>query len=73
MIHEWFEVWAEETDDVPYLLILSPSLTEKDKFVIIDPKENNRVVDVLPDYDSARLWLLEDEFVLVRARMPIDK
>jgi hypothetical protein len=73
MIHEWYEVWAEETDGVPYLLILSPSLTERDKFVIIDPKENNRVVDVLPDYDSARLWLLEDEFILVRERMSIDK
>jgi hypothetical protein len=72
MIHEWYEVWAEETDDVPYILILSPSSIEKGKFIIIDPKENNRIVDILPDYDSARLWLLEDEFTLVRARMPID-
>lgn len=73
MICEWYEVWAEETDGIPYLLILSPSLTEKDKFIIIDPKENNRVVDTLPDYDSAKLWLLEDEFTLVRGRTLIDE
>ncbi len=73
MIDVWYEVWAEETDDVPYLLILCPSLNEKGKFIIIDPKENNRVVDILPDYDSAKIWLLEDEFTLVKGRTLIDE
>jgi hypothetical protein len=69
MIHEWYEVWADETHDIPYILILCPSKNESGKFCIVDPKEDNRVVDTLSDYDSAKLWLLEDEFTLVKGRM----
>jgi hypothetical protein len=72
MIYEWYEVWADETHDTPYLLFLCPSPKEQGQYLILDPKEDNRVVDVLPDYDSARLWLLEDEFTLVRGRMMDD-
>jgi hypothetical protein len=53
MIHEWYEVWADETYDIPYILLLHPSKTEAGKFCIVDPKEDNRIVDTLSDYDSA--------------------
>jgi hypothetical protein len=69
MIHEWYEVWADETHDTPYILLLHPSKTETGKFCIVDPKEDNRIVNTLSDYDSAKLWLLEDEFTLVKGRM----
>jgi hypothetical protein len=69
MIQEWYEVWADETHDIPYILLLYPSKTETGKFCIVDPKEDNRIVDTLADYDSAKLWLLEDEFTLVKGRM----
>jgi hypothetical protein len=69
MIYSWYEVWADETHDTPYILLLCPSPTEQGKFLIIDPKEGNQVVDILPDYDSAKLWLLEDEFTSVNGRM----
>jgi hypothetical protein len=69
MLYEWYEIWADETHDLPYILLLCPSTVEHDKCLIIDPKENDKIVDILPDYESAKLWLLEDEFILVRGRM----
>jgi hypothetical protein len=69
MIYQWYEVWADETHDTPYLLFLCPSPQEPGKFVIIDPKENNSVIEVLPNYDSATTWLVDDEFTLVVGRM----
>ena len=73
MIYEWYEIWADETHEIPYLLLLCLSSTDKEKFLIIDPRENNRIVDTLLDYESARSWLLEDEFTLVRGRMFVDE
>jgi hypothetical protein len=72
MIYEWYEVWADETHDIPYLLLLYLSLSGKDKFFIIDPKENNKVVKILSDYDAATAWLTEDDFTLIQGRMLID-
>ena len=58
----WYEVWANEGLDVPYILILRP--TERG-FEIIDPVESNRRVFSSEKYDDARFWLGEDEFVFV--------
>lgn len=69
MIYEWYEIWADETHDIPYLLLLYLSVTEKDKFFIVDPKQNNKVIKILSDYDSATAWLSEDEFILIKGRM----
>ena len=73
MIFEWYEVWADESHDIPYLLILYLSLSEKGKFFIVDPKENNKIVKVLTDYDAATAWLTEDEFTLIQGRMISDE
>ena len=72
MTHKWYEIWAEENDDIPYLLFLCEDLSKEDKFAIIDPKENNKIIKLFSSYDLAKLWLLEDEFTLVRGRMPIE-
>jgi hypothetical protein len=72
MIEDWYEVWSYETHDIPYLLLLTPCKDEAGKFKVIDPKLNDKVVDKFPDYESAKLWLLEDEFTLVDGRMNSD-
>jgi hypothetical protein len=73
MINDWYEVWVDESTDIPYVLFLCPSKDNPTEFLIIDPKENDRVVQTLPDYETARLWLREDEYILVRGRMKIDE
>jgi hypothetical protein len=55
----WYEVWADEGHDVPYLLLMRPC---ESGFEILDPKEANGKVFEATTYDEARLWLLEDEF-----------
>jgi hypothetical protein len=69
MIYDWYEVWAEETPNIPYLVILCPHPIEKGQFIIIDPMENNRITNIFSDYDSAKIWLLEDECTMVKGRM----
>ena len=66
----WYEVWANNTTDPPYLLIVRHLKTEH---AVIDPKEENRVIFRSATYESAKLWLLEDEYVLVRGRMDFDE
>jgi hypothetical protein len=58
----WYEVWADEGHEVPYLLLLRPS---KSGFEILDLREQNKRVHESPSYEDARTWLLEDEFVCV--------
>lgn len=58
----WYEIWADEGLDVPYLLLLRPI---GDRFEILDPAEGNRRVFETKNYDDARMWLLEDEYVSV--------
>jgi hypothetical protein len=58
----WYEVWADEGLPVPYLLLLRP--TERE-FEIFDPAEGNKKVFESSNYEDARTWLLEDEYVLV--------
>jgi hypothetical protein len=58
----WYEVWADESHEVPYLLLLRPF---ESGFEILDPRERNARVHEALDYEDARMWLLEDEFVCV--------
>lgn len=66
----WFEVWADETLDPPYLLLVRGSL---DTFRVLDPKDANRVVFESKDYETVKLWLLEDEYEMVRGRKDLDE
>jgi hypothetical protein len=58
----WYEVWADEGLPVPYVLLLRPA---QGAFEVLDPAEGNKKVFESPRYDDARMWLLEDEYVLV--------
>lgn len=58
----WYEIWADEGHAVPYLLILRPT---EGGYEILDPIECNRRAFFCQEYDDARNWLCEDEFVLV--------
>lgn len=40
----WYEVWVDESPEIPYVLFVYPSQTEPGKILIIDPKENNKVI-----------------------------
>jgi hypothetical protein len=72
MINKWYEVWSDETHDIPYLLFLTQCNEEVEGCQVIDPKSNNQVVKKFPDYNSAKLWLLEDEFTLIDGRMELE-
>jgi hypothetical protein len=58
----WYEIWTDEGHAIPYVLLLRPSFSG---FEVFDPMLNNKRVFESADYDVAKLWLLEDEFVLV--------
>jgi hypothetical protein len=63
----WYEVWADEGQFPPYVLLLMHD-DETSDFYIYDPLEK-RIPFRAPEYDSAKCWMLEDEFVMVRGRM----
>lgn len=72
MIQEWYEVWVDESTKIPYVLFLCPDPNSSGRMLIIDPKENNQVIQNLPDYNTAVLWLTEDEYTRVEGRMEIE-
>lgn len=64
---KWYEVWSDESFDIPYILILG-QFADKTEIIVMDPKDN-AIVFQSSDYNKARLWLLEDEYTLVDGRM----
>jgi hypothetical protein len=62
MNSDWYEIWADEGHPIPYVLMLRPT---SGGFEILDPASANKRVFQSPNYDDAKMWLLEDEFVLV--------
>jgi len=65
----WYEIWVDEGLDVPYVLIL---LSAEAGYQIFDPAERNKIVFASANYDDAKFWLLEDEYVRV-CRKEFDK
>jgi hypothetical protein len=64
----WYEVWVDESTDVPYALLVLPGEAQDGGVVIIDPKEGDKVVHTARTYEEAKLWLLEDEYTRVEGR-----
>ena len=62
MNENWYEIWADEGSPIPYVLMLRPTSGE---FEILDPANANQKVFRSPNYDDAKMWLLQDEYVLV--------
>ena len=71
MIQKWYEIWADESTEIPYVLFVCPDKNNFNKIIIIDPKEN-KIINNMPNYEMAKDWLCEDEYTLVNGRMEID-
>lgn len=63
----WYEIWADEGLDPPYLLVVRS--TRSGDVEILDPRDNHRVVHVADSYEDACLWLNADEYTQVVGRM----
>lgn len=69
MSYDWYETWVDESPPVPYVLFVFPDADRAGGVVVVDPKEGDKVVHKAPDYESAKMWLLEDEFTQIEGRM----
>jgi hypothetical protein len=66
---KWFEVFAENGLDPPYVLVLvGDESADPPTFKIYDPKGNDRLIETFTDYGEARNWLSEDAYTLVSGR-----
>lgn len=62
----WYEVWADDSSDPPYILLLHATPSG---FRVVDPHESNRVVFESSSLEEAREFLMEDEYTMVNGRM----
>jgi hypothetical protein len=65
---EWFEVWAH-VGSLTYLMVVRPAPSRGGQIVVLDPKEDDRIVFEGENYEAVKLWLLEEEFSMVRGRV----
>ena len=68
----WYEIWADDGLDPPYVLIVKADKTKPNTLVVYDPKEDFKIIHRAESYEDVKLWLLEDEYTLVRGRMEED-
>ena len=68
MSNGWYEIWADGGSPTPYVLIVA-EMDDEQGVVVIDPQNAKRIVHRAADYESAKLWLLEDEYERVEGRM----
>jgi hypothetical protein len=61
----FLEVWLDP--GLPYVLLLLSN--QAGYWYVYDPAEQYKVIFASPDYEEAKLWLLEDEYELVRGRL----
>ena len=66
MTIDWYEVWASDSSEPPYILVLCNTTTG---YRVVDPQEKNRVVFADSSLEKVRNFLLEDEFTMVDGRM----
>ena len=67
--NDWnfLEVWVDPMQSPPYLLLLLGD--ENGGCHILDPGEQYKLIKSCGSYDSAQLWLLEDEYELLEGRI----
>jgi len=70
MTTTWYEVWADDSSDPPYILLLCAS---EAGFRVLDPRDGNRVVFENASLEKAREFLMEDEYTMVDGRMSTDE
>lgn len=61
----WYEIWGDCGMSPPYLLLLH---ADGDAYSVLDPQERGDVIFQAGDYESAKVWLLEDEYERLSAR-----
>jgi hypothetical protein len=71
MIQKWYEIWVDESTEVPYVLFVCPDRNDFNRIIIIDPKED-KIIENMPNYEMAKDWLCEDEYTIVNGRMKVD-
>jgi hypothetical protein len=62
------EVWVDPS--IPYCLLLLSD--QAGHWYVQDPAEQYKVIFASPEYEEARLWLLEDEYEFVEGRLAYD-
>ena len=50
---DWYEVWVDDSPGIPYLLLLCSNKDNPNELLIIDPKENNSVIQRMASYNEA--------------------
>ena len=67
---KWFEVWREGSEPPHiHLLVVMPDDKKSGCVVVLDPKDNYKIVHQGQNYEATCLWLGEDEFELVEGRV----
>ncbi|MCG6154167.1 hypothetical protein [Rubinisphaera margarita] len=66
---EWYEIWADCGLSPPYLLLVHADVGA---YNVIDPQEGGKVVFSAGEYESVKLWLLEDEYERMSERVGED-
>ena len=64
---EFTEVWIDPMLSPPYILLLL--CNSEDNCQVYDPAQGYKVVFSNNDYNTAKLWLLEDEYEPIEGRL----
>lgn len=64
---EFAEIWADTLISPPYILMLVKEISGK--FCIHNPAQNYKVIFTSDNYESAKMWLLEDEYERLNSRI----
>lgn len=67
---QFTEIWIDPTAILPYILMLLGD--DQNNYCVIDPIQNYKIIFACSSYEEAKIWLLEDEYELVKGRLIID-
>jgi len=48
MNQDWYEIWVDESPEVPYVLLLCPNKSNSKELLIIDPQEKMQLFKQCP-------------------------
>lgn len=64
---EFTEVWIDPMLSPPYILLLL--CNSENKCQVYDPAQGYKIVFSSNDYNTAKLWLIEDEYEPIEGRL----
>ncbi len=68
---QFTEVWIDSMLTPPYVLLLLVDL--QGKCQIYDPAKDYKIIFYSDDYQTAKLWLLEDEYEPIEGRLLLNQ